>query len=238
MQKRGIANSTKFARTSETIKTTWCCIQQRCFPVLNWTKKSKLKTQESVSNLKDPASLPLLIFTRIGDRLGAIPSASIKFEILKDRFLSQGFTEEVAIAKADRGASTFLNKTQQSDLLSEADLYRTSGNTFHRIFSQFLTSANFLWRQEMATILNYSAGRISAKQAAKNILIYHFMIPSLIQAISDGFRFDEKNQIRSWILGGFNGMYIVGSLANNALFSLINGINFGTVEYSCHFLPP
>ena len=33
--KRGIANSTKFARTSETIKQTWCCIQQRCFPVLN-----------------------------------------------------------------------------------------------------------------------------------------------------------------------------------------------------------
>ena len=82
----------------------------------------------------------------------------------------------------------------------------------------------------MATILNYSAGRISTKQAAKNILIYHFIIPSLIQAISDGFRFDEKNQIRSWILGGFNGMYIVGSLANNALFSLINGINFGTVS--------
>ena len=118
--KRGIANSTKFARTSETIKQRGAAFNKDVSQFLTEQKK-QVKTQESVSNLKDPASLPLLIFTRIGDRLGAIPSASIKFEILKDRFLSQGFTEEVAIAKADRGASTFLNKTQQSDLLSEAE---------------------------------------------------------------------------------------------------------------------
>ena len=83
--KRGIANSTKFARTSETIKQRGAAFNKDVSQFLTEQKK-QVKTQESVSNLKDPASLPLLIFTRIGDRLGAIPSASIKFEILKDRF--------------------------------------------------------------------------------------------------------------------------------------------------------
>lgn len=102
-------------------------------------------------------------------------------------------------------------RTQQSaDPDQRSELQRS--NAFGRIMSQFMSSANALTRAEYAAIVERARGRTTNTQLAKSILIYHFIIPNMIQLATNMFQWDDEDQIRASMLGSFNGLFIIGDV--------------------------
>lgn len=126
--------------------------------------------------------------------------------------MKAGMTEEQAIRSFERLAT----RTQQSadpDQISE--LQRSSA--FIRVMAQFMSSANALTRAEYSAIVEGARGRITTGELAKRLLIYHFIIPNTIQFIANAFTWDKEDQLRASIMGAFNGVFILGDLAEAAL---------------------
>ena len=102
-------------------------------------------------------------------------------------------------------------RTQQSaDVDQLSELQRS--NSFVRILTQFMSSANALARAEYNAIIDKTAGRIDKKEFSKRMLVLHVIIPGLIQFIANGFKWDDEDQLRASILGSLNGIFIIGEL--------------------------
>lgn len=110
------------------------------------------------------------------------------------------------------------NDTQQSGDLSQLSEAQRGG-TFARMITMFKSSQNQYFRKDLGAIRNLFAGRGTKTQHLKTLAIFHIILPSLFQYVANGFRWDEKEQLRAAILGSFNGAFLVG----DALDSLIRG---------------
>ena len=115
--------------------------------------------------------------------------------------------------------------TQQSQDVDQLSNLQRSNNPMWRLLVQFRSSASALNRAEMRAILDVSQGRLTTKQFAKRIFIYHIAVPNLIQIIANGFEFDEEDHLRASLLGSFNGMYIVGELIESLVTMLTSGVD-------------
>lgn len=155
----------------------------------------------------------LMLNVQYGDR-GAIYAGG--WAVYKYH-LNQGKSHEEAI----RAFESVTQSTQQSGDISELSFWQRHGSVA-KLFTMFLSSPNQYLRKEIAAIRNAARGRISKKQLAKTIMIYHFILPMLFQWVSDRFTWDEDDdpdallpflpvdQKRAMILGPLNGIFLVG----------------------------
>jgi len=117
----------------------------------------------------------------------------------------KGMSHEKAIVEFEK----FSEVTQQSaDLSVLSDFQR--GTSVQKLFSMFLSSPNLYVRKEMGAIRNLLGGKGSKVDQMKTLLIYHIILPSLFQLVSDGFSWDKDNQKRAVVLGPLNGIFIIG----------------------------
>ncbi len=108
------------------------------------------------------------------------------------------------------------NSAQQSaDLAEQSNFQR--GGSLAKLFTMFATTPNQYLRKEIGAIRNFRDGRISAGQAAKQLLIYHFMLPMIFQFISDFGKFKPDEQLRAAIFGNLNGLFIIGDMIDAIL---------------------
>lgn len=122
-----------------------------------------------------------------------------------------GATHEEAI----RSFEIKTSRSQQSaDPDQVSELQRQS--SFIRIISQFMSSANALARAEYDAIVDGTRGRITKKELAKRIVVYHFIIPNLFQLVANGFSWEEEDQLRASVLGSFNGLFLVSDIVEFA----------------------
>ncbi|HUT85645.1 MAG TPA: hypothetical protein VMW66_02260 [Elusimicrobiales bacterium] len=108
---------------------------------------------------------------------------------------------------------------QQSSDLSQLSSYQQS-NAFVRSLFWFATSQRQYWSKEMKAIRDFRADRISNKNFAKKIFIYHFLLPQLFQFVAS-FGWDKEKQLRAAILGSWNGVFILKDLAEWSLTALV-----------------
>lgn len=125
---------------------------------------------------------------------------------------------------AIRSMETLTVRTQQSsDIDQISELQRTS--SLLRIMTQFMSSANALTRAEYSAIIERKSGRISRKEFAKRIAVYHVIIPTTIQFIANGFTWDNEDQLKASLLGTLNGMFIIGDLMEMGAGYIADGMD-------------
>jgi len=168
-----------------------------------WTRDTKdaFASQEFSALRATPSFKNMLMFTsRWGDK-GAILLGGWSVYSHAKR---QGKSHEEAIIEFEDATSS---AQQSADLDQLSDWQR--GGPLAKMFTMFTSSQNQYFRKEVSAIRNLIKGRMSPQQAAKRILIYHFMLPMLFQWVSDFGKWDEDEQLRAAVLGSFNGIFIV-----------------------------
>ena len=161
---------------------------------------------------RNPNFTKFLTFNiRFGDKGAILLGGYAHYYAKKKELKKAGATEKEAHKKALRSMDLVAVRTQQSaDPDQKSELQRS--NAFGRIMSQFMSSANALTRAEYAAIVERARGRTTNTQLAKSILIYHFIIPNMIQLATNMFQWDDEDQIRASLLGSFNGLFIIGDV--------------------------
>jgi hypothetical protein len=153
----------------------------------------------------------ILIFTKIGDR---IPIFMGGWAVYKHVLKTTGSKVKAmdAFEKTSSG-------TQQSPDIDKLSLQQ-KGNPLMRGLTMFMSAPIAQYRGETRAIRRWSQGELSNRQTVKRLMIYHFIIPQLYQAVANGILFgewDKRDQLRAAILGSFNGIPIFGDVINSTL---------------------
>jgi len=175
--------------------------------------KTAMMTDAYKSWRKTPSFVNRLMFNvQLGDQLSIAMGGWAVYK----KSIKAGMSHEQALEEFARVS----NETQQSGDLSEQSVFQRAGS-FAKLFTMFKTSPNQYLRKEIMAIRNLLGKRITPKEAAKTIFIYHFLLPMIFQWVSDFGRFNGKNQLRAALMGSANGLFIVGdfleAILSNAL---------------------
>ena len=130
--------------------------------------------------------------------------------------LKQGKTEAEAIRAFEKSTQA---AQQSSDISQQSYWQRASSVT--KLFTMYMSTPNQYYRKEVMATTNALHGRVSVKDAAKTIAIYHFILPQIFQAVAD-LGWDEDKQKRAAILGSFNGVFIAGDILEGLITNIIN----------------
>jgi hypothetical protein len=135
----------------------------------------------------------------------------------------KGLSQQAALTEFER----FSEMTQQSaDFSIQSDFQRRG--SIAKLFSMFLSAPNLYMRKEMGAVRNLLAGRGSPLGHAKTIFIYHVLLPSIFQLVTDAFNWDKDNQKRAVILGPLNGLFIIGEGIEFVVSKALGVRAFGT----------
>ncbi len=153
----------------------------------------------------------LMLNIKIGDKGAILLGGYAHYWAKRKKLIKGGMPAKEAEAKAFRSFEKIAVRTQQSyDPDQQSQQQRSS--SFGRILAQFKSSANALSRAEYAVILERARGRSTNAEFAKGIVIFHFIIPNLIQLASNLGDWDEDDQKRASFYGSLNGLFIFGDL--------------------------
>ena len=160
----------------------------------------------------------LMANIKFGDR-GAIYMggwALYKSELKKN--LKAGMSETEAKQKALDTFERVTDETQQSGRLSQQSYMQS--NAMWRAFTKFTSSQNQYLRKEIMAVNGLLSGRMSKKQVAKMLFIYHFLLPMFFQFVADSFRWDDDSQMRAAALGSLNGWFLINKVLENVYNTL------------------
>ena len=119
----------------------------------------------------------------------------------------QGKSHSQALEEFEKATAS----TQQSgDLDQLSDWQR--GGPIAKLFTMFTSAQNQYFRKELSAVRNLIKGRMTPKEAAKRIFIYHFLLPMFFQWVSDFGKWNKDEQLRAAILGSLNGIFILGNM--------------------------
>uniref|UniRef100_A0A6M3KBP1 Uncharacterized protein n=1 Tax=viral metagenome TaxID=1070528 RepID=A0A6M3KBP1_9ZZZZ len=147
---------------------------------------------------------------RGGDKFATIQGNWAKF---KYEMKGLAWTEE-NIAKAISSAERTMNRTQPSFGLESLSPFQKGGSLL-KAGSMFQNQPNKYYRIISGTIRNLRAGRITPKEAAKNLILTWVVLPSLFQFISDAFQFKPLHQIGAVALGPARFILGAGSIVQS-----------------------
>lgn len=152
----------------------------------------------------------LLSPIKLGDR-GAIYAGG--WAIYKYNRDILGKTHEQSIAEFERVTADVAQSTD----LDKLSRFQASRNPFMRTLGMFMTAPNSYYRLEKRAIRQAFRGEISKADAAKKLIILHFLLPALFQYIANGFHWDDEDEMRSAALGSLNGFMILGSVLESSI---------------------
>ena len=112
--------------------------------------------------------------------------------------------------------------TQQSPDVDQLSEWQRQ-NSFTRIMTQFMSSANALARAEYVAIVDNAYGRLSRQEFAKRMFVLHIFIPNMIQFVANGFNWDDEDQLRASIMGSLNGVFAFGDALDTISRLLVSG---------------
>jgi hypothetical protein len=173
---------------------------------------SKFKLNPVLSNL-------LTLNVQIGDALAIAQGSWIMKEHLRTQVnpdTGKTYTTKEALQKAFE----LSEKTQQSGTMQELSAIQRGGSAA-QLLTMYSTGPVQALRQEIEAVRDLAAGKITKKQFAKTIFIYHILVPSIFaavgNAISGGNDGDKlKTQLIAVMLGPFGATYAVGTVVTEA----------------------
>ena len=145
---------------------------------------------------------------KLGDRLPIYIGGAAVFQ----NALDQGKTETEAIRIFERA----MNNTQQSTDIDQLGSWQRSGGV-GRFLTMFMTARFALLRGEQRMWRRAARGKLSAFEFGKQFAGYHIAMPTLIQWIANGFRWDDTDQLVAILLGQLNALVIIGDITWYAL---------------------
>lgn len=174
----------------------------------------ELTQDENMMGLKQNPKLDdiLMWFMKAGDRTAIIAGGWAYYKSLIDK----GVAPEVAL---DKFFDT-TNRLQQSPDLAQMPTMFQDPNYIVRLFTTFKLTPNQYFEAMMDTLVN--AKRMDKTEFAKKIVIFQFLQPMLWQFLSDGFKWDDKKQLRAAILGPFASIFMTGDILTNLLDFIIS----------------
>lgn len=161
----------------------------------------------------------LMISIRLGDRAPIYVggTAAYLYAIKPKSKGGRGWSE----AKAMRQFESKVSNTQQSRDLDKLSILQGHAGDFGKTIALFMTSRVALFRSTMKAIRQRprwlgGRGKISTAEFAKRMLLYWIVMPSLIQLIANGMKFDPERQLIAAFLGQFNNVIVMGDIIMNA----------------------
>ena len=148
-------------------------------------------------------------FTKMGDKQAIFLGGWAVYKYHKKKALKEGKSlkdaEAIAMRKFEEAS---LRSQQASDVEDLADFQRRG--SLAKLFTMFMTSPNQYYRMVIGGYRNLRAGRGSKSENLRKIFVGQFLLPTLFQFISNGFKWDDEDQAVSILLFPFSGLLFVG----------------------------
>lgn len=173
----------------------------------------------------------MMLLTKFGDKTAIITGGYGYYRVQEQKYLKQGISKQKAkdMALKDFERQTTLN--QQSSQLTDLSWVQRFG-TPGRAFTMFQNSPLQYLRLEAAAITNIITGRGNLKDNIKDVIIYHFILPGLFQAVSAGFTgADEDDYKRTFALGSLAYILIAGDIAESFWDAVFKTQGWGMSNY-------
>lgn len=143
------------------------------------------------------------LFIKLGDRA---PIYAGGWAYYKKALAATG-SHEQAILEFER----FFDSVFQSGNMYQLTQWQT-GTAVERLFTSYLSGPNQYLRRELDAIRGLATKRIGAMEAAKTLVVYHVIIPTIFQWVANFGKWDNEDQLRAALLGNLNGAFIFGDL--------------------------
>ena len=160
-------------------------------------------------------------FTKMGDKSAIFLGGWTVYKYHKKKAIKQGKSikdaEAIAMKKFEEAS---LRSQQASDPEDLADFQRRG--SAYKLFTMFMTSPNQYYRMVIGGYRNLLAGRGSKSENLRRIFVGQFLLPTLFQFISNGFKWDDKDQAVSILLFPFSGLLFVGQAFEHMIRSAFN----------------
>ncbi len=174
-----------------------------------------LRSKQAVAYLDSPTWANFVLFF---SRHGALHADLIGgYAVYQKELKSNGGDSKAAIAKME----DVILDVQPSSLMTEQTDWQQKGSLY-RLVSMFMSSQNKYFQMEQHAIRNAIKGRMSVQDAAKIVFLYHILLPSLFQFISDYGKWKWGEQLRAMALGSFNGIFLAGNYIETATRMLLH----------------
>lgn len=180
------------------------------------------KTLSETKNIADT----LLFFTKLGDRAAIYLGGWSVYKYNYDKSRKSGMTHEQANKKALYEFDITTERAQQAGNPEHLGAIQRMGS-WARLFTMFITAQNQYFRSVNSGIRNIRAGRGGKIKNIKRMVIGHSLLPMMFQFAASGFRWENEDQIRAFILGSLNGWLIAAKFLEPLAENIISFSKYG-----------
>lgn len=147
----------------------------------------------------------LYFFTQLGDRWSIIAGGWTVYKSVLDKTGDKAAAMEAFERAAD--------KYQQSGHIDNLSAWQRGG-PFAKACVMFMSDQMRQMQREIHAVRDAIIFKDPEhiKQAAKAVVIMHFVLPNLVQYVMNGFTWDDEDQLKATILGPFTATAILGQM--------------------------
>jgi hypothetical protein len=167
-----------------------------------------------------------MIFTRAGDIMPVIVGGYSAYRYRYEQAIAEGMSETQAKAEAELFFEMVTERAQQAGDTKDLSWYQ-SGGSWARMFSMFLTAPRQYYSNVYESFLDMKAGKKGAgSEFARRFAIGQLVLPVVFQLAGDivrnAFREPEDRELEPWdyiramVIGPFNGLFLMGSILDEA----------------------
>lgn len=167
----------------------------------------------------------LTLNIKVGDKMAIGIGGYAHYHAMKKQLKAKGMKEPQAHKDALASMVKIMRRTQQSPDIDQQSQWQRS-SAFPRLLTQFMSSANSLTRAEYGAAVEFARGRSTPQEFAKAMVIYHLLIPNLIQLAANFFQWDWEDQGRASLFGAMNGLFVFGDLIEGTINAAIGADEF------------
>lgn len=173
---------------------------------INMEIKDIVKSQEfqAITRYKDFRNV-LYFFTQLGDKWSIIAGG---WSIYKHTLDKTG-DSKTAMEAFERA----VNRYQQSGHIDNLSSWQR-GNPLQKAMVMFMSDQMRQMQAEVRAVKDAIIQKDSAsiKNAAKTVVLMHFVLPNLVQFVANGFAWDDEDQLKASILGPFTSIAVMGQI--------------------------
>ena len=191
--------------------------------LLNYTRDSK-----AYSPMSDALLSVGTIGTKWADAWSAMHGGYAAYMYALDQARKSGSSESEAREAARRAWMRATDETQQSGYLKDQNFFQSNQGGF-RYLTAFMTNPIQVMNLQLQTIneIRYGSDKKAAwRKLGRQILVNHFIVPTLMQFTTDMLRYgfnvsdwwDEaefEDYLLAWVLGSFESAFLAGKLVSN-----------------------
>ncbi len=160
-------------------------------------------------------------FTKMGDKQAIFLGGWTVYKYHKKKALKEGKSLKDAEAIAMRKFEEASLRSQQASNVEDLADFQRRGSAY-KLFTMFMTSPNQYYRMVIGGYRNLRAGRGSKSENLRRIFVGQLLLPTLFQFISNGFKWDDKDQAVSILLFPFSGLLFFGQAFEYMIRSAFN----------------